>query len=118
MNGISPDRLKQTQVQAATKPSPEPSSSGVDMLQARNQPIQDELALAELGSPGRPVASVFDGDSKMSRASHVIFSPAPRARCGETYLVIRTGASLDETPWWEVPPEFPSNIGQDQPRHL
>ncbi|KAK0741172.1 hypothetical protein B0T18DRAFT_225829 [Schizothecium vesticola] len=38
----SPDCLKRIQAQTATKPSPEPSSSGADMLQARNQPIQDE----------------------------------------------------------------------------
>lgn len=55
MTGISPDRLKRTQAQTATKPSPGSSSSGADVLQACNQPIHDELALAELGSPGHPV---------------------------------------------------------------
>lgn len=58
MTGISPDRLKRTQAQTATKkPSPGSSSSGADVLQVCNQPIQDELALTELGSPGHPVLS-------------------------------------------------------------
>lgn len=84
MTGISPDRLADPGT-TATKPSPGSSSSGADVLQACNQPIQDELALAELGSPGHPVTSVVGDDSNMSTTSHVIFSLPPRARCGETY---------------------------------